>query len=173
MVRFTEAENVRLHQAAERLGGTIQNFLHDAVVAAIEEHESKRGRKKVTANPAAMEITPRGYGLRQKMQGIPSYSTPEPPEPPPAPAPQIVITTAPQMTVSEIDRLAAFVVNGGQPADRDRRLETAVKILAVSSRDAIERDHLTRELDEKVATLEPRPTSTLNALSDWFFGNPK
>lgn len=163
VVRLTERENVQLHKVVERLGGTIQSFLHNAVVTAIGNVNGGAPQNEIAPAVAT------GYGLRTKLASLPPapYSAPEPEPPPPPPTPQIVINAG--SSTSEVDRLAEYVARGGAPGERDKRLDTAVDILKTSAKSDTEKAQLARALDEKLATIEPpKPRSSIDFIVDFF-----
>ena len=180
-IRFTEAQNTRLHDVAAHKGVSIQAYVQAAAMAALDEDERRqreranlRESKKLDRDAAPARRT----SLRDRLANSspPDYDIPAreepPPEPPPAPpAPQIVIAQAAPAT-AEVDRLAAFVLRGGLPADRPARLATAAQVLATSARDEADKVQLARALDDKIRAIEgqqpPPRTSPIGLFESLF-----
>src|SRR5271165_5676263 len=121
-VKFTEEQNVRLHEAVRRdAKASIQAFIHEAAMVALiasekayREDEEYRERRKLEKKAQKVKIDPSiGLNIRDRLSQ--PIETPRAAEPPPPPQPQIVIE-AKQVTQdndADVDLLAIFVVSGG------------------------------------------------------------
>ena len=69
------------------------------------------------------------------------------------------------MGTPELDRMAAYIVKGGPPTERDARLKTIVTILSATAKDDTEKADLGKALDQKIAVLEGKKPETQSALS--------
>ena len=88
----------------------------------------------------------------------------------PGPQQQIVINTG-SVGTPEMDRMAAYIIKGGPPVERDARMKTVVTILSATAKDDAERAELGKALDQKIAVLEgkkPEAQSTLSFIGDLF-----
>jgi predicted DNA-binding protein len=151
----------RLDRAAKHCGQTRQAFVQATILAEIAEVEERMRMKKLRTRPSSYESMQReevissapssgmgiGDALRQRREVREEPITPTAQSP-------VVVNVGSNATGgaqnSDIDRLAAFVVNGND-IDRDTRLRTAVAVLSATTSTDEERKVLAARLDEVIA----------------------
>ena len=169
-IRLPPDQMRRLTQAAKQRNQSKQTFVYEAVmaeVAIVEEYRDLKKRlpgsetfgarrQKSDAEHGLGHSTSHagGFGISERLQKKPVASEEEAFAPQSA-APVVVnvgnqSAAASNGSTSDIDRLAAYVVNGDE-FGRDMRLRTAVSILHASTPTDEERKVLAARLDEAVA----------------------
>lgn len=169
-VRFTDADNNRLHDAARVLGKTIQSFIHEATMEVVRKTEREyaesvterplsranmRKRREREQNERA--VVPTGLGLRDRFDRRRTEREDSAEEvPSPTPTTQVVVTTPPPTKPgSDIERFALYVSHGPK-WNRGERLREATKILTATAKTPEERNSIAKALDQQIAALEGR-----------------
>lgn len=179
-IRFTEAWNVKLHEAAAHAGMSIQGFVSAAAVEAIKkELETKRQEDEYEKLRRPSRQPARGMGIRERLEQetarfdeVPTDDVAETRQADEAPAP-IASASMPKAPVANdmVQKLAAFVVKDGQGSRTDR-LKMATQILRGSVTEQAAAVQLARDLDDEIARLDrldpPKP-SKLFSLFDGIF----
>lgn len=116
-VKFTEAQNNRLHKVCKRRGVTVQAFLHDAALVALAKAEEEYDRRQEREEGPRREPRRRasvGLGIRDRIDQVRADASDAPP-------PMVVnVQAAAPAAASDTAVLAGFVANGSR-AERDQR----------------------------------------------------
>ena len=153
----------RLDKAARRRGLSKQAFVEAALLRELsDDNERQQILKQRDAPPPRRErddeLRPSGLGIVEARRQRREESEPIATQ---AAAPVVVnVGATSSAPTSDIERLATFVVSGGDDLTRETRLQTAVSILHVSATTDEERKVLAARLDEAVAAKTKQPSGT-------------
>jgi hypothetical protein len=168
-LRLTPEHMRDLEKASKICGQTKQAFVQSAVLAEVAEvldrNRTKRNRLRPFAHDSSQEQESIGSGLVAPTSTLleslrQRNATPTETPTTPSTQGQVIVNvggSSASAPNSDIDRLAAFVVNGGNDLERETRMRTAVNILRASSTTDEERKVLAARLDEAVAAKTKTP----------------
>lgn len=167
-IKFTAAENARLHRARKICGETVQTFGHAAVMRAVNDVLAERDEKRRPQAPERREVF--GLGIRERLEAEDRERQARREEresaaapPPVAPAPPVTVNVhaaAAGGGGTDVTALARTVVVA--PAhERKEALKRACDALAPQARTSEDAERLGAQLDAEISRLGAAPQQTV------------